>query len=80
MAIFELDDERNLDVLIEEFLYLAGYADAEQWIQAYEGGCLRESTLYKLCTYYDNMYGTKYSDDVEKFLGRKMNPKGGWAD
>lgn len=80
MTTFELDDERNMEMLIEEFLYLAGYADAEQLFNAYDGGCIRESTLYKICAYYDNQYGTKYGEDVEKLLDRKLNPDGKWVE
>lgn len=80
MTTFKLDDEKSMEVLVEEFLYLAGFADAEQLIIAYESNCLRESTMFKICNYYDSEYGTSYIADVEKILGRKMNPKGGWVD
>jgi len=80
MTTFELDDERNIEMLIEEFLYLARYPDAEQLFNAYDGGRIRESTLYKICAYYDNQYGTKYMEDVEKLLDRKLNPDGKWVE
>lgn len=76
MTDFELSDEKNMDVLVEEFLYLAGFANADQLVIAYEGNCLRESTMFKICSYYDEQYGTTYVKDVERLLGRKMNPKG----
>lgn len=55
-------------------------ATIRKLMNAYEGGCLRESTLYKICTYYDNQYGTKYTEYVEKLLDRKLNPDGKWVE
>lgn len=80
MTDFDLGEERNLGVLIGEFLYLAGFANADQLVIAYESNCLRESTMFKICSYYDEQYGTTYVKDVENLLGRKMDPKGEWVD
>jgi len=80
MTQIDLKDDDKPDILVEELVYLVGYADVSQWVTAYESRCVRESTLYKLCKHYNDQYGTHYLHKAEKALDCKLNPDGKWVD